>query len=218
MNIPKHILRPFKLMLVLILLASAIILTLKESGIGAGFTNLFKTKPLLIDNTPLVITQIKTITELQTAQLYAEIVTDSTIVTNISVAGHALTSIGILPFPIEQRKLVLILKGKVIAGIDLKKLTDDKVFVKDDSVSVTLPPASFLDVITNPSDIEIFIEEGKWTDAEVRAVEYKARKQLIEKAVEQQLLKQASEQSALAIEQLLRSYGFSKIRITHSLR
>ena len=73
------------------------------------------------------------------------------------MANSALRRIGLIPLPIpEKRTLVLIVKGKVIAGIDLKTLTEKDLYVKDDSVSITLPAAKILEVITNPSDIETF--------------------------------------------------------------
>jgi hypothetical protein len=217
MKFIKYILRLFKLPLLLAFIASALFFAFKHFNIGESISNLFKKKPLIIDNTPLVITEVKNIAELQTVQLYAEIVTDSTIITDMGIANNALRSIGMVTLPInEQRKLVLIVKGKVIAGIDLKLLNNDKIFVHNDSVSITLPAASYLDIITNPSDIETFLEQGKWTGEEVQAVKNKARRELMQKAAAQQLLQQAAGQSATAIEQMLRLYGFAKVTIIKS--
>jgi hypothetical protein len=179
---------------------------------GAG--NWFKKKPLIIDNTPLVITQVKNIAELQTAQLYAELVVDSTVYTNMDFTNSALRSIGMPSMPLmEQRKIVLIVRGKVIAGIDLKQLTGERVFVKDDSLRIDLPAAKILEIITNPSDFETFIENGEWTDTEVNAVKRKAQKLLLLKAAEQGLIKKATEQSAAATRQLMQSLGFKKVNI-----
>jgi hypothetical protein len=200
------------LLLLLVLLACWFAIT--KTGLPQVFGNWFKKKPLIIDNTPLVITQVKNIAELQTAQLYAELVVDSTVLNNLDVTNSALKSMGIPTLPVaEQRKIVLIVKGKVIAGIDLKQLTDDRVFVKKDSVSVSLPPAKILEVITNPSDFETFIETGTWTDSEVRAVKNKAQRLLLQNAARQQLVKKANEQSAAAVEQMMRSLGFNHVHI-----
>jgi hypothetical protein len=200
------------LLLVLVLLACWFAIT--KTGLPQAFGNWFKKKPLIIDNTPLVITQVKNIAELQTAQLYAELVVDSTVYTNMDMTNSALKSIGMPTLPVgEQRKIVLIVKGKVIAGIDLKQLTDDRVFVKMDSVSILLPPAIILGVITNPSDFETFIETGTWTDTEVRAVKNKAQRLLLQKAAQQQLVKKANEQAAAAVEQIMRSLGFNRLHV-----
>jgi hypothetical protein len=85
--------------------------------------------------------------------------------------------------------------------------------VKDDSVSIKLPPAKILDVITNPSDIETFIETGTWSEEEVRAVKNAARRQLLEEAGRQQLLQKATNRSRAIIEQFLRTSGFRKVTV-----
>jgi hypothetical protein len=201
---------PVLLLVVLLLIAFSI----KKIVAGDFMKNLFSHKPLLIDNTPLVITQVRNIAELQTAQLYAEIIADSVVYTQITVANEALRNIGMSPLPaVGSRKLVLIVKGKVVAGLDLQLLKAEDIYVKDDSVSVKLPVARYLEVITNPADIETFIEEGNWTDNEVTAVKNKARRLLLQKAAQQQLLRRASEQSTGAITNLLQAYGFSHIHL-----
>ena len=213
-SIGKTIFNMLKRPLALVLLVLAIIFLLQRVHLIPGFKDWFKVKPLLIENSPLVITQIRNIAELQTTQLYAEIVADSTIMTTAGTANNTLRSIGIIPLPLpENRNLVLIIKGRVIAGTDFKQLSEKDLFVKDDSVSITLPKAKYLDIITNPSDIETFIENGKWTDAEVTAVKNSARRQLLQEAEKQQLLKQASDRSKLIIDQFLRTSGFRKVTV-----
>ena len=198
--------------LALVLLVMAIIYLFQK--INLPFSNSFKRKPLLIANTALVITQVKNIAQLHAVQMYAEVVADSAVVTNAGIANQALKNISLFTLPLaEQKNLVLIIKGKVIGGINLKKLSEEKIYVKDDSVSIMLPAAEILEVITNPADIETFVENGKWSDDEVRAVKNAARRHLLEEAAKQQLLKQASERSKLVIEQFLRSVGFKKVNI-----
>ena len=212
--IGKRIYNLLKRPLILVVMVLAIILLFQRINIIPKFGDWFKSKPLLIENTPLVITQIKNIAELQSTQMYVELVADSSITTSAGVANNALRNIGLITLPItETRKLVLIIKGKVIAGIDLKTLSEKDFLVNHDSVTLTLPPAKYLDVITNPSDIEIFAETGEWTDEEVRAVKISARKKLLEEAARQQLLKKASERSRILIEQFLRSCGFKQVTI-----
>ena len=214
-SIGQRITNLLKRPLALVLLVMAIIYLFQKTDIGLPFGNWFKRKPLLIENTALVITQVKNIAQLHAVQMYAEVVADSAVVTNAGIANQALRNIGLFTLPLtEQKNLVLIIKGKVIAGIDLKKLSEEKIYIKDDSVSIMLPAAEILEVITNPADMETFIENGKWSDDEVRAVKNAARRHLLEEAAKQQLLKQASERSKLVIEQFLRSAGFKKINIT----
>lgn len=213
-NVGQKIFNLLQRPLLLILLILGIIILFQQTKLFPPFKDWFKSKPLLIDDTPLVIEQVKQIAQLQTVQMYAEVIADSSILTQAGITNQALKSIGMMTLPFaEQKKLVLIIKGKVIAGIDLKKLGADQVYVKDDSVSIVLPLAEIWEVITNPSDIETFIEEGAWTDAEVRAVKNAARRHLLEEAASQHLLKQAADRAKLVIGQFLQSVGFKKINI-----
>ena len=216
-NKTNFLLSVLKTPLVIVVLILFGWIAFSKFNLGEKWQELFKKQPLLIDNTPLVITEVRNIAELQTAQLYAEVVVDSIVLSPENIAATALRSIGFPPVPRkEEKKIVLIVKGKVIAGINLKALANDSIFVKDDSVSIHLPPAIILDVITNPTDFETFIENGNWSDTEVQAVKNKSRKILLQKAAQQQLLKKAGAQSGAAIEQLMRSYGFRRVHIQNT--
>ncbi|MEJ7626145.1 MAG: DUF4230 domain-containing protein [Ferruginibacter sp.] len=161
------------------------------------FKGLFTSKSLLIDNTPLVIKEIKTIAELNTAALFQEVVVDSTAPAAVVFAA--------------KREIVLIIKGKVTAGIDLIKLEDKNVFVKDDSVYIQLPAAVIRDVIINPSGIETFYEFGKWSNEEITLLKISARNKLIAEAGRLNLLEKADSKARFVIEQFLKAAGFKKI-------
>lgn len=190
----KRIYRWIKRPLVLVLLLLIIIFIFKRMNIFHGW---FSSKPMLIDNTPLVIKEIKTIAELNTATLYQDIVVDS-------VAPAA------IPFA-AKREIVLIIKGKVTAGIDLQKLADKDVFVQDDSVSISLPAATIKDVIINPSNIETFYEFGKWSNGEITILKLSARTKLLEEAGNKDLLQKANVKARSVIEQFLRAAQFKKV-------
>src|SRR6187549_2140975 len=87
--------------LVLIVLALIIIFIFKKLDLFEVF---FKRKPLLIDDTPLVIKQNRSISELNSATLYQDVVVDSIAPGRLSFSA--------------KREIVLIIKGKVSAGID----------------------------------------------------------------------------------------------------
>ena len=186
----------------LILLLLIIIFIFKRLHI---FDGLFASKPLLIDNTPLVIREIRSIAELNTATLYQEIVVDS-------IAPSAI--------PLQaKREIVLIVKGRVLAGIDLQQLQDKDVYVKEDSVHIILPQATIRDVIINPSAIETFYEFGRWSNEEITALKLSAREKLLASAVEKNLLDRADTKAKAVITQFLKVAKFEKIRvdIQHSL-
>ena len=99
------------------------------------------------------------------------------------------------------------------AGINLKKLASSAIFAKEDSVRIRLPKAELLNVITNPSDFETFIEKGEWSDAAVKTLKLTARGRLAAKALSLQLIPKANDRARLVVEQLLRSMGFKKVLI-----
>jgi len=174
----------------------------------------FSRKPLAIENTAIIVTEIKNIAELTTTQVYAEIVVDTFRTNKLTMANEALRSAGMLSIPfLEADRMVLIVKGKVQAGVDLKKLDSSGIYTKDDSVRVRLPKATILNVITNPSDFETFIEEGDWSDPAVQALKTSARQKLVAKAVALQILPKADERAKQVITQLLQTMGFTKIKL-----
>lgn len=192
----RFIYRWLKRPLVLIILVLVIIFLIKRLNV---FDGIFRSKPLIIDNTPLIIKEIKAIGELNTATLYKEVVVDS-------------SAKGLLPFS-AKREIVLIVKGTVTAGINLNNVNDSTVYVKDDSVNMILPPATITNVIMNPSDIETFYESGQWNNSEITKLKLSARSILIREAAKNQLLEKADQKARMVIEQFLRGAGFTKINV-----
>ena len=86
-------------------------------------------------------------------------------------------------------------------------------FFEGDSVSLLLPRAEILDAIMNPSDFETFSETGEWSSEAVTAVKVKARKKMIEKALQQGILNKADARSTALLENFLRGFGFRKVTI-----
>ncbi|MCC6287836.1 MAG: DUF4230 domain-containing protein [Chitinophagaceae bacterium] len=178
----------------------------------SSIANVFKPKPVVIAETPILIKQINELAQLCTITVFDEVVTDSSEIrkkSTIEVLLPDLSDFGTLP--VTGRRIVIIAKGKIIAGTDLKKLQPQSVFIQKDSVSLTLPAAEILDAIINPSDIEIFSEVGVWNDREITAVKIKARNKMIDRAIQQQVLNKADERSIMLMENFLRGAGFKKV-------
>lgn len=129
---------------------------------------------------------MKNIAELMTVSSYDEVVVDSTKSLNTVFPG--LLSAKVISKPTQ---LVIIAKGRIIAGTDLKELKEESVFIKGDSVSLLLPPAKVLDAIVNPSQFEIFIEETGWNEKEVNNLKVKARDLIVSRSIQLGLLKKA---------------------------
>ena len=197
----------------LVLLVLLIIFLFQRLNIFSGIGSWFKPKPVLIDNTPLVIKEIKAIAELNTATMYQEIVIDSSSISTSSMPVM-INPFSLVPGPVVMKKeIVLIIKGRVTAGIDLKNLSEKEVFVKDDSVSIAIPAAKITDVFLNPSGIETFYETGTWSNEEVTAVKQSARRRLLAEADRQQLLGKATAKAKAVLEQFLQAAQFKKINI-----
>jgi hypothetical protein len=54
-----------------------IVYLLQQANIIPSFKNIFKPKAVLIDNTPILITEIKSMAQLMTITVYDEVVLDS---------------------------------------------------------------------------------------------------------------------------------------------
>ena len=174
--------------------------------------NLFRSQPVVIDATPIVIREIKTLSNLITIAFTDEIVMES------SKIGEGLPSIlplgmGTTLIPSVQ-KLVIIGRGKVIAGTDLSKMQKNDVMVSDDSVHIVVPHAGILQTILNPSDFETFIEEGNWSEEAVTALKIKIRNKINEEAIQQGIPEKADARCKIILENYLTNTGFKKVSIS----
>lgn len=172
----------------------------------------FKASPVLIEETPLLITEIKQIATLFTIESSDEVVVSQ--VRPVPEGSPKKILDWISPLPLAQaERLVLVVKGKVIAGTDLSRLESNAVFIRDDSVSVTIPAARIQDIIVNPSGTDVFIEEGNWSQAETNKLVSQASEKLRQRATEKGILVKADEQALKVLRNFLALQGFQKIRV-----
>ena len=156
--------------------------------------DLFSEAPVLIEDTPLLIKEVREISQLISISALDEVVVSQ-------VKPAPATSVKQLirmssPIPqIATERLVLIVKGTVLAWTDLDKLQDKNIYIEGDSISLTLPPARILNIIVNPSGTETFLEEGEWKQEEVNALKLKAVEAMRRRATEKQVLQKADSNS-----------------------
>ena len=177
-----------------------------------SFKNIFKSEAVVIDETPIIIREINTLSQLITVTFTDEVVMDTAKISN-GMPSLLPLSIGTVLTP-SVDKLVMIGRGKVIAGTDLKKIKEDDITVTGDSIHVTLPTAEILQTIVNPSGFETFIEEGTWSDDAATSLKIKIRNKITKQALDQQILKQANDRSLNIIKVFLQNTGFKKTGIT----
>lgn len=208
-------LNKIKRILIILVSIALLLALLMRINILPSLGNIFYRQPLMIDNTKILIKEIRPLAQLTTIIAYDEVVMDS--VKYHSPGGlvdkllHMAT-----PIPVNSNydELVIIARGRVIAGADLNKLTTTDVFVQKDSASIIIPAASVLDVIINPSDFETFSEKGDWESEEVSFVKESARNIIKNRALRQGILQKANLQSVITMRNFLLALGFKKISVT----
>ncbi|MBX3254185.1 MAG: DUF4230 domain-containing protein [Chitinophagaceae bacterium] len=204
----------FRRYIVALMIAALLILLFFKAGWLGSLNNIFKAQPVVIDNTPILIKEINELAQLCTITVYDEVVVDSTVIQPKSAVEMILPDFSKFSgLPVTGKRIVVIGKGKVVAGTDLKKLEPRHFFIGKDSISLTLPKAEILDAIINPSGFETFDELGNWSSEAVTAVKIKARNKMVERALQQKILEKAAERSSMLMENFLRSAGFKKITV-----
>lgn len=172
----------------------------------------FRAAPVTIDETPVVVSRIRALSELVSLSVQDEVVMSGV---KPAATGSAKQIVGMLTPGATPAldHLVLVVKGELRLGTDLKGLQENQVFITGDSISVLLPAATVLSAQINPSGTETFMEEGNWTPDEVTQLKIKARDQLVERAKQKGLLRQANTRSLKIMEDFLRILGFRKTSV-----
>jgi hypothetical protein len=196
-----------------VLLLVVVIFALRKLDVIPSFHDIFSPRAIVIDNTPILIKDIKQISQLFTITVYDEVVMDSTKYAQQNVISKILQYTVPGTVPSGFATVVLVAKGKVIAGTDLQKITEKDVFVEKDSVSLQLPQAQILDVIVNPSDVSTFSETGDWLPDEITQVKSRIKNKLVQRALAQDVLNKANTQGVAIMENFLRTIGYKTVTV-----
>ena len=170
-------------------------------------------RPLTIDDTPVIVTKIRSLGELTTACYYDEMVLSRT--KENAFSSSALGSLAEGLGKDVDDHLVLIAKGTVRAGLDLMDMSEEDVRFVGDTAYIRLPVPKYLDVIVNPSDFEVFAETGKWTHEEITGLQETARTRLLMGADHYGLKSRAYAGAMDAVTELLVASGYTYIRFDH---
>src|SRR5688572_6332477 len=124
---------------------------------------LFAPKAVQIDETATIVKDIQPLAQLVTLSAYIEIVVDS--VVNLPGVTVIQPLMPLIVPQISSLNKAIVIIGKTVAhvGVDLQQIKVKDIRLSADTVYLSLPPAQVLDVILNPSDVEIFIEKGAWS-------------------------------------------------------
>lgn len=199
--------RTRNLLIIIILIVAAVWLFTKFKSLPS-ISNIFKPKPVLIENTPVVVKQIQSIAQLTTISAYEELVADTTVTDSRTINLPLLPAIE-LPSP--TRKLVVIGKATTNIGIDMQQLRDNDVSGTSDSIHIILPPAQILDVIVNPSDVEVFLEQGTWDNAAMTNLKNRIRYLAISDAMSRGLLAQSEKKAVDVLTNFFKAAGYRQV-------
>jgi hypothetical protein len=198
--------RAYTKYIIIIIAAILFVLLLQKTKMLPDLGNIFKPKPVLIENTPILIKEIRELTQLITITSYDEVVVDS-VKTSTDIL-KAITGLSLNP-----DRIVIIARGSVQAGTNLRYLSEADIVVEGDSVTLKLPQAEILEVIVNPSGFSTFSETGVWSPDAVNLVKAKAKRVMEYRAVQKNILQMAESRSRMLMENFLQSAGFKKVTI-----
>jgi hypothetical protein len=171
-------------------------------------------RSLTIDDTPVIITKIRSLGELTTACYYDEMVLSRTKQNAFSSSALGSLAREGLGKDVDDH-LVIIAKGTVRAGVDLMDMTEQDIRFVGDTAYIRLPAPQYLDVIVNPSGFEVFAESGKWSHEEVTGLQDTARQRLLMGADHYGLKSKAYAGAMDAVTELLAASGYTYIRFDH---
>ena len=162
-----------------------------------------------IEDTANIVEEVKKISEFTTACFYEEsVIQGSKTTTKKHWYGEKIDTI--------KHEIVLTAKCKVRAGFDLSMLGEDDLVVKGDTVSIKLPVPKVFDVISNPSDYNIFEDSGDWGHEEIVAMQLERKEKVLENALEHNILEKANHIGKGRIVTLFQGFGFNVINVTLS--
>lgn len=175
-----------------------------------------KNEELAIDETANVVTEIKKISEFTSACFYEDIILQDTKTSKVvnNAVGDKIANLLGKNEGLSKDELVIVASGKVRAGFHLNNLEENHIFVSGDTLTVDLPKAEIFDVIVNPSDFDIYIEDGKWSHEQVTKLEEKAVGQIKEDAEKDGILDKATRSGVKKLTDMFKTFGFSVVNIT----
>lgn len=173
-------------------------------------SNPFEEKKAYILETPTIVNEIKSISELYSVCYFDQLIVDS-------VRKEVKTTDAVLNFfgakSTTNTKLVLIASAKVFAGYDLSKLDSTDISVVDSTLTIKLLSPQIIDIVMNPTDVSTFLEEGEWTLSEVNKVKDKALRMFRKRALSKGILADAEKKGKESIELFFKSLGFKQVVI-----
>ena len=155
---------------------------------------IFSQKDVTIDQTPVLVQQVRPLAQLVTITAYTEVTADTT--ARASTSERIRDIFNPFSFEVNMNRRLIVTGGAVVhVGVDLQKLEKRNFNVRNDSIFVQLPAAEILEVIVNPSSTAIFLEEGQWNNEAVTNLKQRIQIKAREEVYNRGLLFQAEERA-----------------------
>jgi len=201
--------------LLMVLLAVGLWWLLGKLNILPSLGRIFSPKEVTIDETPVLVQQVKPLAQLVTITAYTEVTADTTA---RSSTGERIRDIfNPFSFEVNMNRRLIVTGGAVVhVGVDLQKLEEKNFTVRNDSIFLQLPAAEILEVIVNPSSTAIFLEEGQWNNEAVTNLKRRIQAMAIEEVRNRGLLYQAEERARDVLTDFFIAAGFKYVSIQKS--
>lgn len=175
------------------------------------FAGLFG-KDLTIDKTANVVTEVKKISKFTTACFYEEVTLVEKKANDMvdNAAGQYVASLFGKQNLVED-EICIIANGKVRAGYDFEKLSDDAIKVSGDTLEVKLPEVEIFDIVVNPSNFDVYVNDGTWTHEQVTEVQGKAKAKIEDDAKKAGIIEKAKTSGEEQLVNLFKTFGFGTV-------
>lgn len=207
--------RNFYKVIFIIILALAIAAGVFFLALHQGWIANNNNEELQIEETSNVVAEIRKISEFTSACYYKEIILRETKTRKVvdNSIGNKVAKVFGKKDGLITDEIVIIANGKVRAGFNLKDLSDDSVITNGDTLTITLPKAEIIDVIVNPTNFDVYIESGEWSENQIIGIKNQALEQIKSDALKEGILEKATESGLKNLKEMFKSFGYNEIII-----
>ena len=205
---------------------AALVLLIAIKLTDCSEVSFFSSSNRQISCTALVVEQIKAIEQLTTASYHEELVIQDSKYRAVErpVLSHIETGNRIADIlasgeytctfeqdSVKDASIALIISGTVRAGLDLSSIAETDISFNGDTLCLKMPVSQILDVIINPSSVEIFDRYGRWSDTEISALIGDASSTLSQHALAHDILAEAEKNAINQLTSFFNALGFNHI-------
>jgi hypothetical protein len=180
-----------------------------RSGVAGRLASLITGRPLVVVSAPDVVEKIQRLSRLETVMYSLDTV----------VEGQESSSV--LPDALAGDKLLMIVHGNTVAGVDLSQLRPESVQITEGangrSIRLTLPPSQVFATTLDEAksrvyarDTGLFVSADPNLETQVRA---KAQMQLQQAALSDGILDAAAKNARVAVTAMLEGLGFAHVEV-----